>query len=262
MSNFIIVLLLTLPGGPGDPLPGPQTSPNAATLSPRDIADQAIKARGGAEKLGRFKATMATIDGKLYHSSGIAVTTGQSADEGADRQWYDYKVELPDRRKIRLAGAVDGNREWTTVDGVVEHQTREELDEVREGMYGEYVATLRPLLDRSVPLARVGQLEVDGKPAVGIIVTVKGHRPVRLYFDNASWLLVKSECRQKNLRADRFYVREVFFSRYRPIRGVQCAHHTETNRDGKLFSEYELSNMKLLEKLDDDLFVEPASKTP
>jgi hypothetical protein len=49
---------------------------------------------------------------------------------------------------------------------------------------------------------------------------------------------------------------------YRPVNGIQCAHQTKTTRDGKLFSEYELSDIKLLEKLDDALFVEPAGKTP
>jgi hypothetical protein len=262
MSNFVVVLLLMVPGGAVDPQTGPQRLQKAATLSPRDIANKAIEAHGGADKLGRFKATMTTVHGKLHEPSRTAVFTGRSADELPARQWYDYNVELPDGRKIQLIGAVDGNHEWTTIGGVDESYNKDEMMEVREGLHDEYVATLRPLLDQSVTLASAGETQIDGKPAVGIVVTVKGHRPVQLYFDKTSWLLVKSQCRQKNIQTDRFYIREVFFSRYRPVNGIQCAHQTKTNRDGKVFSEYELSDIKVLEKLEDTLFAQPVSKKP
>jgi hypothetical protein len=88
MSYSVVVLLLMGLVSAGEQQPASQQS---AGMSPREIADKALQAHGGAEKLSRLKATMATVHSKLHGPSGTAIFTGQSA-EGADRQWYDYNT--------------------------------------------------------------------------------------------------------------------------------------------------------------------------
>ena len=67
-----------------------------------------------------------------------------------------------------------------------------QVAELKEQKYAEGLDRLLDLRDaRFVLEVLKEEIEVDGRPAVGIKVSSEGHRDVELYFDHSTWLLLK-----------------------------------------------------------------------
>jgi hypothetical protein len=225
-------------------------------LGPRAIIDRAIEAHGGATKIGRFKAATWNAKGKLFVLGGTTEYVGQFAEQLPERQWFDTRFEARGQ-KIHLVSAVSGDRQWETTNGQKEHMSPAELAEERERMHADWIATLRPLLDRSILLAPVGGVEIDGRATVGVVVEAKGHRPVKLFFDKQSGLLLKSQVRERDVETGQESIREEFYSGYQEFAGLKYHTRTRARKDGKLYSESERTGIKPTGRLGDHLFAEP-----
>ena len=134
--------------------------------------------------------------------------------------------------------------------------TPKELAEAKEEAYGEWVATLLPLMDKAFTLAPLGEIRVDQRPAAGVKVSRVGRRDVNLYFDKATGLLVKIEARVKDDDGQEV-TEETFLSDYRDVQGTKQAMKTTVKRDGKPYLESEVTECRLAEKLDDGVFAKP-----
>jgi hypothetical protein len=223
----------------------------------RAFIDKAITAHGGAAKLARFKAARFDGKGKLYVNGTATKYTGQFAADLPDREWYSVQLEARGQEH-HLVGAVSNRGQWETDNGKKsEPMSQAELAEERERMHSDWVASLRPLVNRSILLKPAGEAEVDGRKAVGVIVAMNGHRPVKLFFDREKALLLKSETQEKNFESGQESTRQELYSNYRMIEGLMIRTHTKTFKDGKLYSESESAHIKPLEKLDDRLFAAP-----
>src|SRR5437016_4035413 len=67
------------------------------------------------------------------------------------------------------------------------------LKAFQEEFYSVNVEMLAPLLkEKAYTLSTLDEIKVDGKPAVGVKVSAKGHRDIELYFDKESHLPVKT----------------------------------------------------------------------
>jgi hypothetical protein len=165
-------------------------------------------------------------------------------------------------RTFKVTSAVDGAKQWMIVDGKASHFGAAGVAEERERIHADWVMSLRPLRSPSLHFKLLDETRVGGRPAVGVEVTSKGHRAVRLFFDRERGLLLKSETRLKDVASDKEVAHEEFYSDYREVQGVQLPMHVETRRDGRRYSESRRSDVKLLEKLDDKLFNEPSRKRP
>src|SRR5947208_1477821 len=76
--------------------------------------------------------------------------------------------------------------------------------------------------------------KVNGKPAVGVRVSHKGHRDINLYFDKDKGLLLKIERTVKDLMAGgKESQEEVSYSDYKEVEGVQQPTKLVIKRDGK-----------------------------
>ena len=99
---------------------------------------------------------------------------------------------------------------------------------------------------------------MNGKKAALVVVTPKGlDREFKLYFDKESGLLVKSGHQGKGpgedgAQADVY--QESFPSEYKKVNGVQVATKLVVHNDGKKFMTLNMSDVELLEKLDDSEF--------
>lgn len=217
---------------------------------PKDIIEKAIKATGGEDKLAKFKAQTWSAKGKYY---GM----GEGQDYTAE-----YAVQFPDKFKFTVQGiftiVYDGSKGWRKMGEDTAEMTAEQLAEQKEGMHAGYLATLLPLRDNAYTLTPLGEVKVGDRAAVGIKVSSKGHRDVNFYFDKDTNLLVKSEMTVKSEeQGGKQVTQEELYSDHQDVDGVKIPMKMTINRDGKKFVEGESSNVKLLEKLDDNVFSKP-----
>jgi hypothetical protein len=225
---------------------------NAAT---RALVDKAVQAQGGEAKLAKWPAVTAKFKG-TFHGSGVAVAiTGEFATQGADRHKFDIEGEI-DGQKFRLVHVLSGDKGWTKFNDETEELDKEDLAEAKEDAYGEWVATLVPLKDKTFSLAPLGEVNLDKRPALGVKVSSKGHRDVNLYFDKETGLLVKTESRVKD-ENNQEVTEETFLSDYKEVQGTKQAMKFTVKRDGKPYLEGEITEYQLVEKLDDSVFAKP-----
>jgi outer membrane lipoprotein-sorting protein len=223
---------------------------------PKDLIAKAIKATGGEENLAKFKVHTFKDKGKFYGMGTGVDYTGEFAIQHPDKM--RMKSEGTGDAKFTFLQVVNGEKVWTKINDMKLPVDKDQAAEAQEAMYVGSVATLLPLKDKSYQLAPLGEVKVGGKPAVGVRVSHKGHRDVNLFFDKDKGLLVKTETVVKDpMMGNKELTQETLYSDYKAVKGTQMPRKVLINRDGKKFIESEVTEIDLLEKIDDSTFGEP-----
>ena len=123
-------------------------------------------------------------------------------------------MQVPDKMRMKIdTGAgdmkftfirvVNGDKVWIEVGRRhPEVDDKDQIKEAKEELYADRVKSLLPLVkEKGFKLEALGEVKVDGKPAVGVRVSHKGHRDVNLFFNKDTGLLVKSEQTVKDFMA-------------------------------------------------------------
>jgi hypothetical protein len=198
----------------------------------------------------------------------IRTSTGVIASFGKDAPFTDELVlSLPDRfrltldvgsglQKARVIQVVNGESGWQSTGGMVTELGKERLGELREEAYLLWLATLVPLLkDDAFELKPLPEGKVNDRPAAVVQVTRKGHGDVRLYFDKASGLLVKSERRAKE--AGQPFDQEYVYGEHKEFDGVTLPTRQQELRGGKRFAELAEMAYKFPRTVEDSTFGRP-----
>jgi hypothetical protein len=214
------------------------------------ILVKAIKAHGGEEALGKYKAVRVKLK-----------WTEERTRFGYDHEWL---FAAPDKykdtgdgyylgRKIVTVYATDGKVAWSLAEGRTEEMEDKFADGYKEEAHLMQVMRLVPLKDKAYELKALGKTEVDGKSALGLLVQTQGRKDLTLYFDADSGLLVKverpvSDGGAEDIKEERFY------QKY-PERGpLPYARKVVVKQKGKTVSWYEVREVKFLESADDKEF--------
>jgi hypothetical protein len=221
------------------------------TADAKAIVDKAIKAHGGEEKLSKFKGETWTGRGTYYGMGDGLPFTGH------------FAVQWPDRFRMEIEGAfivvVDGDKGWTkSGNGDAKEMTKDELAFQKESLYAQQVERLLVLKEKEFTLVPLEATKVDGKPAVGVKVSHKGHDDIKLYFDRDTNLLVKCERRVKaSEQGFKEVTQETFFKDWKDVDGIKVVQKVVDKRDDKPYVEEEVSDVKYLEKVEAKLFGKP-----
>lgn len=222
----------------------------------RALVDQAIKAHGGEAVLTKFVAYTLRMKGTLHVQNMAIDFTGDMSTQGANQQRAAIDLEIGGQ-KVSVINVFNRNKGWVKLNETVLEMNKDQLEEAKEGAYASWLFSLVPLKDEAFTLAPLGEINVDNRPAVGIRVSHKGHRDVNLFFDKKTNLLVKTENRVKDEQANQEVTQETFLGGYDDKGEIRKALKLTLRRDGKLFLEAEISELKALEKLDDSVFDKP-----
>jgi hypothetical protein len=247
-QSFAVVAALAL-------LPCAAPAFSGEELPPRAIVSKAIEAHGGKESLDKFKAM--TFSGK-----GTFYGLGQGVPFSAD-----WKIQMPKQirfdmnmdfmgQRIQFMEVVGKEKGWQKINDEVKDLSREEVAEKHAQLYADQLTQLTPLLHPDIKLSTIGEVKVGDQESVGIKASQKGQRDVNLYFDKKTLLLVKADYEVKEA-VGVAQNQEVFYSKYQKVNGVSQPMKIAIHRDGKLFVDTEISNLQLLEKLDDSAFDRP-----
>ena len=226
------------------------------------VVEKAVKARGGADNLAKYKADVLKIKGAV-HVSGLDIDfTGEISFQQPDksRAVIEGTVMGTNFKSTRV---VNGDKGW--IDDLLgatqsmRDMSKEELAEERESQNANSIARLAVLTDKAYTVSTVGESKVGDKEAVGILVKRKGYRDVSLFFDKKTHLLLKSETRVKDPQGGggTEFTQEAFYDDYKKVGDLQVAHKLTIKRDGKAFLESETTEFKPEEKLDGGLFAKP-----
>ncbi len=229
---------------------------NHATPGDRDealaVIDRAIKAGGGGEKIGKFRAVSFKATAKL-------------ADDGVDE--VNYMGVFQDAEHVRVViGAnfqdivvVNGGKAWMKIHGKKQatQLSAEEGGELAKFFHAVAMPDLLGVLkQKPYTLTAPTEEKINDKPAVGLRVTHEKHEEVLLFFEKKTGLPIKTTV-SINSGTDAKRTYEFFFRDYREFQGVKHFTTIEMHFDGKKQGEYHISELKLLEKVEAGTFDRP-----
>jgi hypothetical protein len=226
------------------------------------ILEKAAKAHGGKDKLAKLKnaAVQAKSKGTIDMFGGIKVEIEALAQGGRFKQIIQTEVG---GMNINQTLAYDGKEFWAEINGKVFTLKDLGLDEkklkeaIEEQLYSERVVGLMFLGEKGIELSPLGEIKVNDKPAVGLRVSSKGHKDINLYFDKDKGLLVKTEMRATDVLGGQETAEEKILSDYKEMDGLPRPTKVAVLRDGKKLMDLEVTEVKILDKLEDSTFAKP-----
>lgn len=223
----------------------------------RDVIARAVEASGGTAKLARLRAVRIKTSGTLQINGSGVPFTGETNAQLPGQIKNVLTCDLKGQ-KHTLAQVITRERVAVRVDDKEQPVKDQTAQEMRELLYAEQVNTLLPLLlDPSFELKLVGRGRIRDRPALALRVTSAGHKPIVLFFDEATWLLAKAQRQTVEPATGREVVQEEFYGDYRSVEGLLRPMKVVVLKDGKPFLDGAVTEVKYLEKLDDGVFTLP-----
>jgi hypothetical protein len=222
------------------------------------ILEKAIKAHGGEEALTKFKAGRARSKGTIELAGGISFTQ-ETAFMLPDKFKETVDLEVMGQ-KVNTVTVFNGDKFSIKVNGMELRDMFGEVIKKEMAEAGHLLEIMRlvPLKkDKKFELSLVGEVQVNGKPALGLRVSAKGHNDVSVFFDKETGLMAKVERRATDAMGGPEFTEERFITAYQKVQDLPAAKKVEVHRDGKKFMEVENLEAKFLESIEDNEFVVP-----
>jgi hypothetical protein len=151
----------------------------------------------------------------------------------------------------------NGEKHWLRFGSEVREANAAEQAGYKEGRnHGEALGLLK-LKQRLGDITQLPEIEVNGRPALGIEVHTEAHREMQLYFDQESGFLVKTRTWKKYPQTGQTFAEDKIMSDYQDTDGYKWPRHVVAYRDGKKFLTKEVTHFELPGKIEDELFVRP-----
>ena len=220
------------------------------------IVDKAIKAHGADEHYGKYKAGQWKVKGIMNFMDMKMDYTADYTFQRPGEFRFDMEATFGGQ-KIAITAASNGKIAWEKGFGKVQNMPKKKAEAFLHSVYCMHLSSLMPLKEKEYTLSAGGEENVDGKPALGVLVTRKGHPDISFFFDKESSLLVKFQTKTWDEFTNKDATQEAFFKDYKKKDGHLYFHKMIVKRDGKDLLEEEFSDQKSIEKLDAKLFAKP-----
>ncbi len=236
---------------------GPAITARADDKDPTAILDKAIKALGGEEKLKKAEAISWKSKGTIRFGENENEIKTHATAKGLDHYLRESEAEFNGEPR-KFVVVLNGDKGWRKFGEEPMEMDGDALANQKRSTYLEVVPiTLVPLKGKDFKLEAAGEEKVDGKPAVGIKVTGPDQKDFTLYFDKESGLPVKLVAKVIGFRGDE-YTQETTYKDYKDFDGIKKATKVDSKRDGEDFIKSEITEFKVLEKVDPKTFSEPS----
>lgn len=199
-----------------------------------EVVSEAIRAHGGTAALEKAARAVRTASGITSSFARDVPFTDELVTSLPDRM--RLTVVSGGTQKTRIVQVVNGDKGWVFAGGMASAMGKDRHGEMREEMYLLWLTTLAPLKhDAELTLAPLPEEKVNGRPAVGVKVTAKGHTDVRLYFDRETSLLVRATRRMSEAGVK--FEQEYLFGEHKEFDGVRLPTKVTELRDGRRSTE-------------------------
>jgi hypothetical protein len=223
----------------------------------RRIIANAIQAIGGEERLARFKAATWQSEGTLRVGEGTSTFKSDWWIQGRSR-YRKAKTSAHNGREVKSTVVLNEGQAWFRREDNLFSFTGKQLEPARAEAYTHWIA-LRLDITASARLSLLGEMEVNGRSAVGIKVRDTDLPDVDLYFDKQTNLLARMDTHITTSRGEAATETRVFRD-YKETSGIKYASKVEwTGRsgdDGAVQTE-ERFDFKTHETLDESVFAKP-----
>jgi hypothetical protein len=216
------------------------------------VLDKAINALGGAEKLGKVKAFSWKGKGTITLNGNENDFTSQVTIKGLDQ----YRREFGNDQ-FNAVVVVDGAKGWRKFGDNSNELEGDALANEKRAVYLNVIPiTLVPLNGNGFKFEDAEEEKVADKPAKVLKVTGPDGKDFKLYLDKESGLPVKLVAKVLSFQGDE-YTSETTYADYKDFGGIKKATKFEIKRDGEPFQTWEVTEFKVLDKVDADTFTEP-----
>jgi hypothetical protein len=223
---------------------------------PSAILDKAIKALGGEEKLNAVKAVSWKTKGTLTINGSDNEFTSHSTAKGLDHFRSEFEGEFGGN-KIKAVTVVKGDKGWRRfMDQTMDMDESALANEHRNIALQVIPITLVALKGKGYKLEVAGEEKVEGKPAVGLKITPPKGEAYTLYFDKESGLPVRQVAKLLDFMGTE-YTQDTIMDKYKEIDGIKKATKISNKRDGEKFIDIEITEFKVLDKVDPKTFDQP-----
>jgi hypothetical protein len=226
----------------------------AGADEPRAVIEKAVKAHGGADKIGQLKAVQIRTKGTLESANGSVPFTAETFAQMPGQIKNVLQVEVNGEKRT-LTQVLNGDKVALLLNGQAQPVRDAVAGELKELLYAERVNHLLPLLDdKTIELTAAGEGKVGDMETTAVKVTSKGHKDVVLHFDKNSGLLVKAERTVLDLETAKEVPQVEVYGGYKEVNGLMRPMKVTVSKDGKQFMEGEVTDVKYSDKLDDSVF--------
>lgn len=156
------------------------------------VIDKAIEAAGGREALAKYEKPF-VMELKIRYFTPRGVTESK----GKKTRWFpDCFRDEGDGSRGKFSMLFNGKsgkytgysaQKGMTVNSLNESQ----IEQARDTIYCERLATLLPLAAPGFTLTMVDETVLDGRPSVGVKISHADRPDVTLYFDKETYVLTK-----------------------------------------------------------------------
>jgi len=236
---------------------GSSSSIRADDQDTKAILDKAIKALGGEEKLSKATAHSSKTKGTFSFNGTDNEFSGQATLQGLDHHRFELQGKFGEN-DFKMVMVLNGDKGWrkTGDEDVMEMDADAVANEKRSIYVGAIPATLVPLKGKGFKVESAGEEKVGDKPAVGIKVTAPDGKDFKLFFDKESGLPVKLVAKMIGFDGQEFN-QETTYSDYKDFDGIKKATKVSSKRDGEKFLDVEITEFKVLDKVDQATFSQP-----
>lgn len=219
---------------------------------PKAILDKAIKAAGGAEKLGKIKMLSLKTKGKISFGGMESEMTTAMTYESPNNSRNEFEGSFG-----KGVSVIAGDKAWMKFGDMGMELDKDRLAVEKRNRYLQLLPiTLVGLKDAAYKLAAAGTTKVDGKEAMGIKVTAPDGKDFTLYFDAKSGLPVHLKAKTVGFMGEDID-EERTFGGHKEMGGVMVPMKIVTKHNGEPFFDQEVTEFKALDKVDSKLFDEP-----
>jgi hypothetical protein len=220
------------------------------------VIDKAVKALGGADKLSAVKASVWKTKGKIKMNDNDGDFTSKVTAQGIDHNRLEFEGDF-DGNPIKGVVILDGDKGWRKIGEDSGKLEDDALANQKRNVYLQIVpAMVLPLKGDGFKVESAGDEKVGDKPATVLKVKGPDGKDFQLFFDKESGLPVKLTATVAGFDGEES-TQETTFSNYKDFDGLKRATKIETKRNGKKFIEQEISEFKVLDKVEPKAFAEP-----
>jgi hypothetical protein len=229
-------------------------APANAADDAKAIIQKAIDAHGGADKLNKVEAARIKSKGTISIQGMDIELTSEAVYRMPDKIRTDLDLNVMDQ-KLHITQVIAGDKVT-----IVSPQGKMQLEgpQLEEGKMGVYMLSvfrLTPLLDdKSFTLKALGDRTANGQELVGVQVSSKGRKDVKLFFDKKTGMLARVERTGLEPGGTNEVPREEMFSNYKDFDGIKRHTKTLVNVNGAKLLDTEISEYKTLDKVDEKTF--------
>jgi outer membrane lipoprotein-sorting protein len=228
----------------------------AQDANPKDVIRKSVAAQGGEKELAKYKAATAKYKGTIVLNNAPADIVGETLLQRPDKLKNVLSLDLGGM-KIDITTVYDGKALWVSAGGNTNEVKDVKIrDETRESLRVEG-GNLVDFLKEPYEISAIGEAKVKGKDAVGVRVSKKGQRDISYYFDKKTHLPIKTEMRSYQPMTGQEVTQEKFLLDYESKNGLQVPKRIEILHDGQRYMEIDITEMQVLENLDDSTFARP-----